>query len=141
MNRRKFLAVWLGAATLPACVSRQREKHDGPETPNRYGGTAVGAFSIPYYEARSAVIGVFHGMAIRLDALQPLESPANGEYIRGTRGDLQVQVSLARRGETATDVRIDAWRAAVFGDTAAAEAILGMLKRRLGLASGHTGPR
>ena len=132
MNRRRLLVMWLGVAALSACASPQRDAQVGPDTPNRYGGTAVRVFAIPYYDVRSAVIGMFHYTAIRLDALQPL-GHGDGEYVRGARGDLKVQIILVRRGASDTDVRVDAWRSAVFGDTAAAEAILGTLERRLGL--------
>lgn len=128
-----MLAAWLSVAALSACASPQRQSHTGPETPNRYGGTATRTFLIPYYDVRSAVVGMFHYTAIRLDLLEPI---AGGEYARGARADLQVQVTFVRSDETSTEVRVDAWRAAIFGDTGAAQAILGMLEHRLGLGSG-----
>lgn len=133
MNRRKLLTAFVGVTALSACGSAQRQGSGGAGTPNRYGGAAARTFTRPYYDVRSAVIGTFHYTAIRLDALQPIP---DGESVRGTRGDLHVQVSVVRRDAT-TDVRVDAWRNAPFGDTGAAEAVLATIERRLGATAGN----
>ena len=129
-NRRKLLVALVGLAALSACGSARRQGNGSAGTPNRYGGAAARTFSLPYYDVRSGVISTFHYMAIRLDALQPIP---DGESVGGTRQDLHVQVSVVRRQARITDVRVDAWRSAPFGDTAAAEAVLAMIERRLAL--------